>query len=347
MSVLEVGVGGVVRGRLPHDWRIAAKLLDTGIVEITSPDTDKFCINVDTSNLEEYSSTHEPTLDVLDGTHIEAMYNAETGVLRYDASTIPEFWIEVYVKQAMEELDVRHATDDTETLQAADLSVNGACESESVAEAVLYELGPTIIGNLLLPDLVYVGLRINRSCRDAARARIAELWPVLQPLLGAPFHFAQQDLLCEKNIHLHSRALGEVGAKVLAAAIVIGAMAKCTHLYLQENQIGDAGITALASACAGGALPQLQTLWLHENKIGDAGMQAFASACASGALPQCAYLSLEQNQIGDAGITALAQAIKPVSDGGSGAMANCTAIWLDGNPGSSEPVDKVLRGRKK
>jgi hypothetical protein len=38
--------GGVVRGRLPHDWRIAAKLLDTGIVEIT----DKFCINVDTSS---------------------------------------------------------------------------------------------------------------------------------------------------------------------------------------------------------------------------------------------------------------------------------------------------------
>ena len=64
MSVLEVGLRGVVRGRLPHDWRITAKYLDTGIVQITSPDTDKFCINVDVSKLDEYSPTHEPDAKV-------------------------------------------------------------------------------------------------------------------------------------------------------------------------------------------------------------------------------------------------------------------------------------------
>jgi hypothetical protein len=37
---------------------------------------------------------------------------------------------------------------------------------------------------------------------------------------------------------------------------------------------------------------------------------------------------LSRNQIGDDGITALAQAIKPVSEGGSGAMANCQSLNL-------------------
>jgi hypothetical protein len=52
-------------------------------------------------------------------------------------------------------------------------------------------------------------------------------------------------------------------------------------------------------------------------------------------------LDLHGNQIGDAGFTAL------VSACASGALAKCTTIWLYTNPGSSEPVDKVLRDRKK
>ena len=46
------------------------------------------------------------------------------------------------------------------------------------------------------------------------------------------------------------------------------------------------------------------------------------------------------NQIGDAGVTALAEALA------KGAMPKLTNLYLSGNPGSSEPVDKVLRERR-
>ena len=55
----------------------------------------------------------------------------------------------------------------------------------------------------------------------------------------------------------------------------------------------------------------VQELWLKNNKIGDTGVTALANACASGSL------------------------------------AKLTRVHLEGNPGSSEPVDKVLRDRKK
>ena len=43
MAALEVGPMGAVQGRLPHGWRIAASFdRATGIVKITSPDTDRF-----------------------------------------------------------------------------------------------------------------------------------------------------------------------------------------------------------------------------------------------------------------------------------------------------------------
>ena len=70
-----------------------------------------------------------------------------------------------------------------------------------------------------------------------------------------------------------------------------------------------------------------QVLYLHANQIGDAGVTALAEACACGALPQCRQLWMQMNQIGDAGIIALAQAIKPVSEGGSGAMAQLQVSW--------------------
>ena len=50
---------------------------------------------------------------------------------------------------------------------------------------------------------------------------------------------------------------------------------------------------------------------------------------------------MQFNQIGDAGVTALADACA------SGSLAKLTGVFLGGNPGSSEPVDKVLRDRKK
>ena len=52
-------------------------------------------------------------------------------------------------------------------------------------------------------------------------------------------------------------------------------------------------------------------------------------------------LKLQANKIGDAGVTALAEAAA------GGSLAKLTFVDLGGNPGSSEPLDKVLRDRKK
>ena len=52
-------------------------------------------------------------------------------------------------------------------------------------------------------------------------------------------------------------------------------------------------------------------------------------------------LDLSYNQIGNDGVSALASACA------SGSLAKLTYVNLGGNPGSSEPVDKVLRDRKK
>ena len=51
-------------------------------------------------------------------------------------------------------------------------------------------------------------------------------------------------------------------------------------------------------------------------------------------------LRLSGNQIGDAGVAALAEVIA------EGAMPKLKNVWLSGNPGSSEPVDKALRERR-
>ena len=100
MATLQLGTTGVVHGRLPHGWRIAARYdRNTGVVKVTSPDTDLFSIDVDTSKLDEYSPTHKPTVGVLENASLEAKYDAESGVLRYDTAEVPEFWLEVHVQQ--------------------------------------------------------------------------------------------------------------------------------------------------------------------------------------------------------------------------------------------------------
>ena len=55
-------------------------------------------------------------------------------------------------------------------------------------------------------------------------------------------------------------------------------------------------------------------------------------------VPPVQELNLARNQIGDAGVTALANACA------SGSLAKLALVSLGG---SSEPVDKVLRDRKK
>ena len=97
---------GFVQGRLPHGWRIAARIVyETGVIEITSPDTERFLLNVDVSNLGEYSSTHKPNVGVLGDACLEGKYTA--GVLRYDTTEVPEFWLEVHVKDIMDMIDWR------------------------------------------------------------------------------------------------------------------------------------------------------------------------------------------------------------------------------------------------
>tara|TARA_B100000945_G_scaffold310870_1_gene303316 strand:- start:3913 stop:4263 length:351 start_codon:yes stop_codon:yes gene_type:complete len=102
MTALVVGPTGAVQGRLPHGWCIAAQFnRETGIVEITSPDTDRFSLDIDTSKLDVYSLTHEPVPGTLEDACIEAMYDAERGVLRYDSTEVLEFWLEVRVQEIM------------------------------------------------------------------------------------------------------------------------------------------------------------------------------------------------------------------------------------------------------
>ena len=60
---------------------------------------------------------------------------------------------------------------------------------------------------------------------------------------------------------------------------------------------------------------------LSGRHLGDDDVSAIASACANGAMANCRTLGLNDNQIGDVGIAAFAQAIKPVSEGGNGALA--------------------------
>ena len=71
-----------------------------------------------------------------------------------------------------------------------------------------------------------------------------------------------------------------------------------------------------------------QTLHLEINQIGDAGVTALANACAGGGMANVTFLDLSVNQIGDNDMAAFAQAIKPTSEGGSGAMAQLQARSL-------------------
>lgn len=101
---LSVGMGCPVKGRLPHGWRIEAHFdSDTGILKLSSPDTDHFRIMVDSNKMDEYSPEHKKTSDQLDQeSSVEAKYDVESGVLRFDSPDLLEFWIEVHVKNMPE-----------------------------------------------------------------------------------------------------------------------------------------------------------------------------------------------------------------------------------------------------
>ena len=69
-------------------------------------------------------------------------------------------------------------------------------------------------------------------------------------------------------------------------------------------------------------MAHLKELYLSDNQIGDPGLSALSGALASGAMANLEMLVLWGNQIGDVGMSAFAQAIKPISEGGSGALAS-------------------------
>ena len=181
---------------------------------------------------------------------------------------------------------------------------------------VFQELDRAIVNYLPLTDLAFVALRISRSFSAVARERIAILWPQLNPLLGEPFYLTRRDLLLNPELRLPRRQISDLDCSTLSAAAARGALAQCRYLFFNSNDIGDAGVTALASACA------------------------------SGTLSQCKAVDLSDNRIGDAGITALAQAIKPVSEGGNGALARIGRIFLSGNPATNQDiVENALKTR--
>ena len=106
MSVeLSVGLGYAVRGRLPHGWRITANYLGD-IVQITSPDTDKFNIFVKLyQNVYAWTDTSEDVF--LDDSIMTVKY--ESDMLRYDAVKFPEFWLEVCVKDIKEIINLQRS----------------------------------------------------------------------------------------------------------------------------------------------------------------------------------------------------------------------------------------------
>lgn len=135
MAALQVGPTGAVQGRLPHGWHIAARFnREMDIVEITSPDTDHFSINVDTSKLDEYSSTHKPALGVLEDACLEAKYDTESGVLRYDTAQVPEFWLEVRVQQIMKSKNQVETTSETTSPTESPPPVQKVKETEPNAD---------------------------------------------------------------------------------------------------------------------------------------------------------------------------------------------------------------------
>lgn len=99
MSRVEVGMSAPIQGRLPHGWRIEAHFV-ADMLKITSPDTADFLIYVETNNMHHYSPEYGKTWVKLDkDSHVDAKYDKESGVLRFDSHTYPDFWIEVKVNK--------------------------------------------------------------------------------------------------------------------------------------------------------------------------------------------------------------------------------------------------------
>ena len=215
-----------------------------------------------------------------------------------------------------------------------------AASLELARSAVLqnFELCGCIIAQSSLETLAEQLLCVDRTFRDAVRARLTVLMPSLRPLLAQPFGLAPFDMVDRYRRHLclnHRGAkLGDEAVSTLASACVCGAFAFVQELHLQSNQVGDAGLVSLTEACASGALARLTTLALGDNRIGDHGLAVLMEACAkkAGLLARLRELQLYGNHIGTSGLTALAAACA------KGALPQLRNLFLDGNDIGDEGV---------
>jgi len=131
-------------------------------------------------------------------------------------------------------------------------------------------------------------------CRVRAVCRVAHLsdWRLAPPL--------------RPEEELSGIALGDLGAKAVAKALIPGRGSALRELCLGSNGIADKGATELAKALGSGST--LRRLSLRHNDIGDEGAQALAVALASNS--ELEELDMWGNNLTDKGKTALLAAAR-------------------------------------
>jgi len=119
-------------------------------------------------------------------------------------------------------------------------------------------------------------------------------------------------------------------ASVRAETVVLGAsgaLHKLKMLALDLNRIGDVGARVLATALLRGALPALETLRLDGNQVSDDGLLALVEVAEAGGFQQLLVLNLRNNAVrGPESVQALATALN------KGAFPNLGRLILYGNP---------------
>ena len=137
-----------------------------------------------------------------------------------------------------------------------------------------------------------------------------------------------------------AKSLTATDAQVLTS--IFPHVPRLEELDLRSNALGDRGLLLLAAASARGHLPSLRTLSLSNNAITDEGLRAFAAAVrptapeAAPAFLGLGHLALEFNAIGGKGLASLAHALS------EGAMPQLAALFLTGNPGDDQHVQRAL-----
>ncbi|MEC7484598.1 MAG: hypothetical protein VX998_07400, partial [Candidatus Thermoplasmatota archaeon] len=87
-------------------------------------------ITVDTNKMGEYDSVHKRTTDELaENVTVEAKYDVESGLLRFDSPEVPEFWIEVNIRNLIAQSKKRKAEqrpDDEDMMPWSKMEVDDA-----------------------------------------------------------------------------------------------------------------------------------------------------------------------------------------------------------------------------